>query len=48
MGFLFFIIFYIIIGVITAKIVYFVGSKIFRFSDIYKSFLKFLKKARNE
>ena len=46
MAFLFFIIFYIIIGIIMAKVVRFIGSKIFKFSDIYKSFLKLFKKEK--
>lgn len=38
------IIYFIIIGIIIAKLARLVGSKIFRFSDIYKFFLKCLKK----
>lgn len=40
------IIIFIIIGIIIAKLARLIGSEIFKFSDIYKFFLKLLKRQR--
>ncbi len=48
MQIIFFIVFYIVIGVLLSRLARLVGFKIFNFSGIYKFFLKLSRKMENK